>query len=513
MVRNSTAASIQLIRSVHVLAVMATLICFPSTTLAQQENLTQKEAAEQRLAAIVSPGPFHDFLQRFLGTWTIETRVFQGEAASPAERGTAECLWQIEGRWLLIRNAGTLTGRPMLSETSLGYDNFKQSFVASTISNLDTAMNRAEGDLNADLTQLTLYGTTDEYLTGELARPVKYVWKFQSFDRMTFEVHDLGIGDVNTKVVEITYLRKPKDVVIGADAAPELVWNEGAFTEGVAVRSDGLVYFSDIHSAPGQPGRILVYDPTSGLTKTFCSDSQKSNGLYFDANDRLFACCGADQGARALCEVTADGKIVVISDRFNGHRFNSPNDLVILSNGNIYFSDPRYVGSEPLEMDAMNVYVLNVTSNILSIATREIEKPNGVDASPDGKFLYVADTNTGSLGLPGEKPGPVGKMTLNRFDIDPSGRLRNKRVLVDFGKEAGIDGMCVHSSGRIYAAVRTPGRFGIAVYSPDGDELAFVPTPELPTNCCFGVGENSNTLYITAGKGLYRLKLETGATK
>ncbi len=104
-------------------------------------------------------------------------------------------------------------------------------------------------------------------------------------------------------------------------------------------------------------------------------------------------------------------------------------------------------------------------------------------------------------------------MTLNAFDIDAGGRLRNKRVLVDFGTNTGIDGMCVHSSGRIFAALRTEGRSGIVVYSPAGDELAFVPTPELPTNCCFGTGQYSNVLYITAGRGLYRLMLDDGASK
>ncbi len=107
----------------------------------------------------------------------------------------------------------------------------------------------------------------------------------------------------------------------------------------------------------------------------FCADSRKSNGLAFDANDRLFACCGANEGARALCEVTAEGQIVPVAERFNGHQFNAPNDLVVLPNGTVYFSDPRYVGSEPIEMDSQNVYLLNMNSNILSVATREIEKP------------------------------------------------------------------------------------------------------------------------------------------
>ncbi len=112
--------------------------------MAQDENLSPKEIEERRLAVVVSPGPYHEFLQRFVGIWNTETRFYEGTGTSPPERGTAECTWQIEGRWILVRNIGTMGGQPFHSETILGYDNFRQSFVASTISNLDTAMLRSK---------------------------------------------------------------------------------------------------------------------------------------------------------------------------------------------------------------------------------------------------------------------------------------------------------------------------------------------------------------------------------
>jgi gluconolactonase len=191
-------------------------------------------------------------------------------------------------------------------------------------------------------------------------------------------------------------------------------------------------------------------------------------------------------------------------DKFNGQPLNAPNDLVIHSNGSIYFSDPRYIGPEPVNLPGMYLFRYEPKTNAVSIATRVPRKPNGVEVSPDGKTLYVAETDNGSAGLPGEKPGARGLMQLLAFDVDADGELSNSRILVDFGQENGIDGMAVDASGRIFAAVRSEKRFGIAVYDSTGKELDFLKTPSLPTNCSFGVGNDAKTLYITAGGGLYR---------
>ena len=97
-------------------------------------------------------------------------------------------------------------------------------------------------------------------------------------------------------------------------------------------------------------------------------------------------------------------------------------------------------------------------------------------------------------------------MTLNSFKINRRGELTNRKVLHDFGKETGVDGMTVDKDGRIYAAVRSASRFGIVIFSPRGDELGYIETPELPTNASFGRGREIHTLYITAGKGFYRIQ-------
>lgn len=290
-------------------------------------------------------------------------------------------------------------------------------------------------------------------------------------------------------------------------AALTELWNEGEFTEGVAAGPDGRIFFSDIPSAAETAGRILVYDKATGKTAVFSSDSRKSNGLTFDAAGQLLACCGANNGGQSLMSFTASGTPEVVIGSYRGRPFNAPNDLVVHPRGFVYFSDPRYVGAEPLTQPKMLVYCWDPSKRLLRVATDAALKPNGIEVSPDGETLYVAETDNGSAGLPGETAGPKGRMQLLALTIAADGRLSAPRVLVDFGTENGIDGMAIDGSGRIFAAVRSEKRFGIGVYDGNGRELDFLATPALPTNCGFGVGDDAEQLYITAGKGLYRVKV------
>jgi len=284
----------------------------------------------------------------------------------------------------------------------------------------------------------------------------------------------------------------------------ELLWSEGEFTEGVASAPDGQIYFSDI--AATVPGRILKFDPKTKKTTVFSADSGKSNGLTFDPAGRLIACCGADGGKRAVCEVSPAGELKPIVETFAGKRLNAPNDLDIHPKGWIYFSDPRYGGPEPIEIDHMSVYRFDPRTREIVRVTRDITKPNGVVLAPDGRTLYVAETDNGFPAVPGAGSGE-GKvhMTLNAFPVNEDGSLGARRVLKDFGNETGVDGMTVDAEGRIFAAVRAESRFGIGVYDGGGKELAFLKTPEVPTNCGFGRGEELSILYVTAGKSLYRI--------
>ncbi|MBX7106738.1 MAG: SMP-30/gluconolactonase/LRE family protein, partial [Gemmataceae bacterium] len=165
---------------------------------------------------------------------------------------------------------------------------------------------------------------------------------------------------------------------------------------------------------------------------------------------------------------------------------------------------------ESIDIDHMSVYRYDPETSRLVRVTRDIAKPNGVVLSPDGRTLYVAETDNGFPAVPGAGSGE-GKvhMTLNAFPVDDRGDLGPRRILKDFGKETGIDGMTVDANGRIFAAVRAESRFGIGVYDPDGKELAFLKTPDVPTNCGFGRGDEAAVLYITAGKSLYRVTTST----
>lgn len=290
-------------------------------------------------------------------------------------------------------------------------------------------------------------------------------------------------------------------------------------TEGPAVARDGNIYFTDMPFGPGD-GMILRYDSKSGKVSTFTDKSGKSNGLTFLADGSMVSCDGADGGGRRLVKwdlLTGQGRTLV--DRFEGKRFNSPNDLIVDLKGRIYFTDPRYGGAEPRELDHEAVYRLDTEGAVIEI-TREVEKPNGIVLSPDQRTLYIGDHNNGGNRLKPTDPEPKrGAMKVYAFPMDAAGRVGGaRRTLLDFGRENGVDGMTVDSEGNIYMASRSLARPGIIVIDPEGKELAFLETGPhnqtglfedwkgIPSNVEFGVGEDANSLYVTIDKGLYRMR-------
>lgn len=276
-------------------------------------------------------------------------------------------------------------------------------------------------------------------------------------------------------------------VYFAKDSKPELLWNQGEFTEGPAWGPDNRLYFSDIGN------RILQFNPADKTTKDYRNPSGRSNGLEFDLQGNLIAAEGANTGGNRRISITLkDGSIKEVASKFEGKRFNSPNDLVIDSRGNIYFTDPRYVGSETRELDHESVFMIDPKGKV-SIATRDAKKPNGICISPDGKTLFLAEND------------PSGNRHLLSFAIHADGMLHSKKVLHDFGKGRGIDGMCVDNKGNVFATAGSGPKGGIYVFSTNGKVMDFVQTPEDPSNCCFG-GKGSKTLYITAGKSLYRIE-------
>src|SRR5690242_6431996 len=178
-----------------------------------------------------------------------------------------------------------------------------------------------------------------------------------------------------------------ENAIVPEGAKVEKVWGDGEFTEGPAYGPGGCVYFSDIGN------RILKYDPASGKTGEYRKPSGRANGLEFDAQGRLIACEGANTGGGRRVSITdKDGTVRTLADRWQGKRFNSPNDLAIDRQGRVYFTDPRYVGDEPRELDFEAVFLVSPDGSV-RIATREVSKPNGILVSPDGKTVYVSDNN------------------------------------------------------------------------------------------------------------------------
>jgi gluconolactonase len=309
------------------------------------------------------------------------------------------------------------------------------------------------------------------------------------------------------------------DPIVPPDAKLEKVFDGGmVLTEGVAVAPDGMVYFSDItfshvskqvRDGAIEAGHIWKFDPKSKKTTIFRSPSGMSNGLKFDAKGNLLACEGADYGGRRVTRTDMKtGKSVVLAGLYEGKPFNAPNDVTLDEKGRIYFSDPRYLGHEPIEQPVMAVYRIDTDGKVHRIIT-DAGKPNGVAVSPDQKSLYVVSNDNGSTGigrLPEKAPLHKGRMALLAYDLAADGSAKFRKELVNYAPQDGPDGLVCDKDGNLYVAVRDETRPGVCVYSPEGKELAYIKT-EIPTNVGFGRGKESKTLYITAGKSLYRIAL------
>ena len=292
-----------------------------------------------------------------------------------------------------------------------------------------------------------------------------------------------------------------------------------AFLEGPAVDAQHNVFFSDI------AGNRILKMAADGKVSTWREDSGRTNGNYFDAEGRLISCEGTEQGVGRRRIVRTDmetGQVTVLTDRFEGKRYNSPNDVCVDSKNRIWFTDPYYgTQREMMEMDVEGVYRLDPSATpggtppppqytpfkVTRVLTqKEINRPNGIAISPDDKTLYVIDSH----------PKPGGNRKIWAFDVAADGSLSKQRLVYDFGKGRGGDGMRLDMNGNIWVAAGihffrgNPGETldvptGVYVISPQGKLLGRIPINEdLITNVAFG-GPERKTLYVTAGKTLYRI--------
>jgi gluconolactonase len=280
------------------------------------------------------------------------------------------------------------------------------------------------------------------------------------------------------------------------------------FLEGPAVDAQGNVFFSDIAG-----NQILKMTP-EGKVSVFRADSGRTNGNTFDAQGRLISCEGAENGPggrrRMVRTDLQTGAVTVLTERFEGKRYNSPNDVCVDHKGRIWFTDPRYSADRSdLELDVEAVYRIDPDGRVTRVLSQpDVERPNGIAITPDDKTLYVIDSH----------PRPGGARKIWAFDVSPEGTLSNKRLVYDFGKGRGGDGMRLDSRGNLWVAAgiitpRGPGETaevspGVYVLTPQGKLLGRIPIPEdVITNLAFG-GADGKTLYVTAGKTLYKVPVQ-----
>ncbi|MDA0820861.1 MAG: SMP-30/gluconolactonase/LRE family protein [Proteobacteria bacterium] len=310
--------------------------------------------------------------------------------------------------------------------------------------------------------------------------------------------------------------------VLPAGAKLMKVFDGGCvLTEGVAAGHDGFMYFSDLTFTSRckdpsglylQAGNIWKYDPQTGKAEIFRSPSGMSNGIKFDAAGNMVAALGADYGGRMLVRTDMKtGKSIILTGLFDGQPYNALNDVTIDERGRIYFSDPRYLGHEPVMQPGFAVYRLDPDGKVHRVIT-DGGKTNGVLVSPDQKTFYVVSNDNGWLDMnrivKGEAPPFQAHHVLQAYDLAPDGTMSNRRVLVDYAPYSGPDGLISDAVGNMYVALRAENRPGIGIFNPAGEEVAFVSTgSELPTNVGFGRGEERKVLYVTSGKSLYKIAM------
>jgi gluconolactonase len=267
--------------------------------------------------------------------------------------------------------------------------------------------------------------------------------------------------------------------VIAPDAKLEKLAGDFKFTEGPTADSRGNIYFTD------QPNNRIMKWSLTGELSTFLQPAGRANGMYFDAQDNLIAC--ADEKTE-LWSISPDGKSIVLAKEYKGQPLNAPNDVWVHPNGTIYFTDPFYKrpwwNYDQPPQGTQQVYFLSADRQTLRRVTTDLDQPNGIIGTPDGKRLFVSDIRAQKTWA---------------YDLLPDGSLTNKTLRCALGS----DGMTLDTQGNLYLTGR-----GVIVFAPDGQEIERIPVPEPWTaNVSFG-GADHQTLFITASKGLYSIRLK-----
>jgi gluconolactonase len=266
--------------------------------------------------------------------------------------------------------------------------------------------------------------------------------------------------------------------LIDRDAKLTKVAGDFGFTEGPVWDRSGFLYVSD-------ETQNKIYRVYPDGRKEAVISLGDPDGNTFDTQGRLVDCASV---LRAIIRVTPDGQYTTLADRFEGHRFNSPNDVVIGPDGAIYFTDPTLdlPKGEKQETPFQGVYRLGDDGDV-KLLIRDMSQPNGIAFSPDGKRLYVDDSEQKNIRV---------------FDFSPDARVSNGRVFAEEKGEGGVpDGIRVDSKGNLYVT----GPRGIWVWDPQGTHLGTIVVPEQPANLGWGDKDNQ-TLYLTATTSVYKIR-------
>ncbi|HZZ82871.1 MAG TPA: SMP-30/gluconolactonase/LRE family protein [Gemmataceae bacterium] len=255
------------------------------------------------------------------------------------------------------------------------------------------------------------------------------------------------------------------------------------FTEGPAVDAKGNVYFTDI------PAEKIHKYGVDGKLSTFVENSNHANGLMFNSKGELVAC---EMDGQIVAYDIASKKKRTVIDKYDGNRFNAPNDLVVDKSDGVYFTDPSFRAPKPMPQNKLGVYYTDGKGKVTRVIDN-LPNPNGVLLSIDEKTLFVFPTGqAGMMAYPIESPGKIGKGKIFCNLKQPEGK-----------QGTGADGATIDNKGNLYIT----SAIGIQVFDPHGKLLGVIRLPEQPANCCFG-GADMKTLCVTARTSFYTIPME-----
>ncbi|MGB3264778.1 MAG: SMP-30/gluconolactonase/LRE family protein [Microcoleus sp.] len=307
-----------------------------------------------------------------------------------------------------------------------------------------------------------------------------------------------------TRLTAQTENREEKNTVqdiLDDSAKLEKLAEDFEFIEGPIWHPDGFLLFSDIPAniiykfASNQQVEVFrLYEFASNKqVEVFRRPSGKANGNTLDRENRLIT---AEHENRRVSRTEKDGKIITLADRYEGKKLNSPNDLVVKSDGSIYFTDPPYgITKKQEELGFYGVYRL-APDGKLTLLVKDLVLPNGIAFSPDEGKLYVNNSEAGYIAV---------------FDVKPDGTVTDRRVFAELkdASQSGVpDGLKVDVEGNVYST----GPGGVWIFSPDGKLLGKISVSETATNLAWGESDYK-TLYITGSKSLYRIRLKIAGVR